>query len=68
MGVAGGGEAKNQFEVVGVLTADFLMNGEIMPTVSSLSRMDVFLPGTAEIRVKVGNLVRGGETVLAVLH
>ena len=32
------------------------------------SRMDVFLPMTAEIRTKVGDLVRGGESVIAVLH
>jgi phosphatidylserine decarboxylase len=32
------------------------------------SRMDVFLPPTATIRVKIGDLVRGGETVIAVLH
>jgi phosphatidylserine decarboxylase len=32
------------------------------------SRMDVFLPTTAEIRVKVGEVVRGGETIIAVLH
>jgi phosphatidylserine decarboxylase len=32
------------------------------------SRMDVFLPVTAEIRVAVGDAVRGGETVIAVLH
>jgi phosphatidylserine decarboxylase len=32
------------------------------------SRMDVFLPTTAEIKVQVGQLVRGGETVIAVLH
>ena len=32
------------------------------------SRMDVFLPPTAIIAVKVGDLVRGGETVIAVLH
>lgn len=32
------------------------------------SRMDVFLPPTAIISVKVGDLVRGGETVIAVLH
>lgn len=31
------------------------------------SRMDVFLPPTAELRVRVGDRVRGGETVLAVL-
>jgi phosphatidylserine decarboxylase len=32
------------------------------------SRMDVFLPATAEVRVKVGDFVRAGETVIAVLH
>jgi phosphatidylserine decarboxylase len=32
------------------------------------SRMDVFIPVTAEIRVKVGQSVRGGETIIAVLH
>jgi phosphatidylserine decarboxylase len=31
------------------------------------SRMDVFLPPTAIIRVEVGQMVRGGETVIAVL-
>jgi predicted permease len=39
----GAGEARNQFEVVGVLERDFLMNGEIMPTVASIRLMDVFL-------------------------
>lgn len=32
------------------------------------SRMDIFLPLTAELRVQVGSVVRGGETVIAVLH
>ncbi|HZR22098.1 MAG TPA: phosphatidylserine decarboxylase [Vicinamibacterales bacterium] len=32
------------------------------------SRMDVFLPMSADIRVKVGDVVRGGETIMAVLH
>lgn len=32
------------------------------------SRMDVFVPTTATITVKVGDAVRGGETVIAVLH
>ena len=31
------------------------------------SRMDVFLPVAARIRVKIGQQVRGGETVVAVL-
>jgi phosphatidylserine decarboxylase len=32
------------------------------------SRMDIFLPPSASIRVHVGEMVRGGETVIAVLH
>jgi phosphatidylserine decarboxylase len=32
------------------------------------SRMDIFLPPTATIKVQVGETVRGGETVIAVLH
>ncbi len=32
------------------------------------SRMDVFLPLSAAIAVSVGDTVRGGETVIAVLH
>ena len=32
------------------------------------SRMDIVLPLTATIHVKVGDSVRGGETVIAVLH
>lgn len=44
IGVPGAGETKNQFEVVGVLQPGFLLNGEIMPTVSSLQQMDVYLP------------------------
>jgi phosphatidylserine decarboxylase len=32
------------------------------------SRMDVFLPPRSTITVKVGDVVRGGETVIAVLH
>jgi phosphatidylserine decarboxylase len=32
------------------------------------SRMDVFLPPDAAIRVRPGDVVRGGETIIAVLH
>jgi phosphatidylserine decarboxylase len=32
------------------------------------SRMDVFVPDDAEVTVKVGDTVRGGETIIAVLH
>jgi phosphatidylserine decarboxylase len=32
------------------------------------SRMDIFVPPTAEILVAVGDRLRGGETIIAVLH
>jgi len=32
------------------------------------SRMDIFLPPNATLQVRVGQMVRGGETVIAVLH
>jgi phosphatidylserine decarboxylase len=32
------------------------------------SRMDIFVPPTAKIIVRLGDMVRGGETVIAVLH
>ena len=32
------------------------------------SRMDVFVPDDARVTVKVGDTVRGGETIIAVLH
>jgi predicted permease len=40
----GGGDAKNQFEIAGVLRPDFVLNAEIMPTVASIQQMDVFVP------------------------
>jgi predicted permease len=40
----GGGDTKNQFEVVGVLSDEFVLNDEIMTTVASIRQMDVFLP------------------------
>lgn len=43
-GGMGSGADKNQFTVAGVLPRDFLLNDEIMPTVSSTRRMDIFLP------------------------
>ena len=33
-----------QFQVVGVLSPDFLLNAEIMPTVASTQQMDLFFP------------------------
>jgi predicted permease len=44
VGGIGAGENKNQFTVAGILPRDFLLNDEIMPTVSSTRRMDIFLP------------------------
>jgi phosphatidylserine decarboxylase len=32
------------------------------------SRMDVFVPASAALKVGVGARVRGGQTVIAVLH
>ncbi len=32
------------------------------------SRMDVFVPASATLTVKVGDTVRGGETIIALLH
>jgi predicted permease len=42
--IAGGGESKNLFAVVGVLGPEFLLNEEVMPTVASIRQMDLFLP------------------------
>ena len=41
--------------------------GERLGVMKFGSRMDVFLPLQATIRVSVGQSVRGGETVIAVL-
>src|SRR5262249_28250087 len=43
-GIGPAGNQKNLFEVAGVLSQDFLLNEEIMPTVASIRQMDVFLP------------------------
>jgi predicted permease len=40
----GSGETKNQFTVAGVLRPEFMLNDEVMPTVASIRRMDLFLP------------------------
>src|SRR6185295_17857136 len=37
-------DSTRQFQVVGVLGPEFLLNAEIMPTVASTQQMDVFLP------------------------
>ena len=45
-----------------------LARGERIGLMKFGSRMDVFLPAHAELRVSVGEQVVGGETVLAVLR
>jgi phosphatidylserine decarboxylase len=63
-------------QVVGVLArrvvcrvaeGDVLTTGERIGLMKFGSRMDVFLPPDADLRVQVGERVRAGETVLAVL-
>jgi phosphatidylserine decarboxylase len=46
-------------------TGDTVARGERIGLVRFGSRMDVWLPGEAEIAVKVGQSVKGGSTVLA---
>jgi len=71
------GQAIVARQVVGILARRVVCRLEIGTTVRAGerygimkfgSRMDVFLPLTAELRVKVGDAVRGGETLIAVLH
>jgi phosphatidylserine decarboxylase len=63
-------------QVVGVLARRVvcrLREGQIVATGERFglmkfgSRMDVFLPASADLRVRAGDRVRGGETILAVL-
>ncbi|HEX3644758.1 MAG TPA: ABC transporter permease [Vicinamibacterales bacterium] len=37
-------DGSNQYTVVGILRPGFVLNDEVMPTVASITRMDVFLP------------------------
>jgi phosphatidylserine decarboxylase len=64
-------------QIVGILARRVVCRLEVGATVRAGdrygvmkfgSRMDVFVPASAEIRVRVGELVRGGESVIAVLH
>jgi phosphatidylserine decarboxylase len=64
-------------QVVGILArrivcrvreGDMLDRGQRVGLMKFGSRMDVFLPTEAELRVRVGDRVVGGETVLAVLR
>lgn len=64
-------------QIVGILARRVvcrLQNGEAVQAGQRFgvmkfgSRMDVFVPDDAQVTVKVGDAVRGGETVIAVLH
>lgn len=72
-----GGTSVVARQIVGILarrvvcrakTGDIVQAGDRYGIMKFGSRMDVFLPATAEIRVQVGDAVRGGETIIAVLH
>jgi phosphatidylserine decarboxylase len=64
-------------QVVGILArrivcrvqeGDVLDRGQRIGLMKFGSRMDVFLPSSAELRVRVGQTVIAGETILAVLR
>jgi phosphatidylserine decarboxylase len=72
-----GGEAVVARQIVGMLArrvvcrlrpGSVVTAGDRYGIMKFGSRMDVFLPTSARICVKVGDMVRGGETVIAVLH
>lgn len=49
-------------------TGDTLKRGERYGIIKFSSRLDVFLPKNSEIEVKLGDKVKAGETVLAVIR
>jgi phosphatidylserine decarboxylase len=64
-------------QIVGILarrvvcrlrSGDDVQAGQRLGIMKFGSRMDVFVPRNARITVQVGQMVRGGETVIAVLH
>ncbi len=72
-----GGQTIVARQIVGVLArrvvcrakeGDEVRAGDRFGIMKFGSRMDVFLPPSARIVVQVGAVVRGGETVIAVLH
>jgi phosphatidylserine decarboxylase len=72
-----GGRAVVARQIVGVLarrvvcrvqTGADVRAGDRYGVMKFGSRMDVFVPADARLCVKVGDSVRGGETVIAVLH
>ena len=73
----GGGQMIVARQVVGVLARRVVCRATVGQQVRAGqrfgimkfgSRMDVFLPVSATISVSAGEVVRGGETVIAVLH
>ena len=72
-----GGQMVVARQIVGVLARRVVCRARVGETVRAGerfgimkfgSRMDVFLPPSATLQVKPGDRVRGGETVMAVLH
>ena len=73
----GNGETVVARQVVGILARRVVCRAKIGERVRAGqrfgimkfgSRMDVFLPRSATLKATVGEMVRGGETVIAVLH
>jgi phosphatidylserine decarboxylase len=72
-----GGQMVVARQIVGILARRVVCRAEVGAQVRAGdrfgimkfgSRMDIFLPPTATLQVRVGQMVRGGETVIAVLH
>jgi phosphatidylserine decarboxylase len=72
-----GGQTIVARQIVGILarrvvcrakTGDEVRAGDRFGIMKFGSRMDIFVPPSASICVQVGQAVRGGETVIAVLH
>jgi len=49
-----------------VEVGDEVARGERISLIQFGSRVDIYLPATAQIRAKLGDTVRGGETIIAV--
>jgi phosphatidylserine decarboxylase len=74
--IDGGGYSVSFKQIAGLLARRIVCNlqagqrverGERMGLIKFGSRVDVLLPAEAELRVKVGDVVKGGSSVLAVL-
>lgn len=72
-----GGQMVVARQIVGVLArrvvcrakpGDEVRAGDRYGVMKFGSRMDVYLPPSAELRIRPGDVVRGGESVIAVLH